>query len=157
MTAIYILCSCLMPLVASRSITKRSPSEIYDRRNSNEIFVGETQHKKACEVSVSRHRGQDMITCTRTGEQASTELDNKNIAHSCNQTYIYHGDQPFPSGCALYLGREGKHAKETEDTKECVDGERGGSLGIHQVFFVQEEIQLPHGHVTAGCSTYLKD
>ena len=155
--AIYILHCGLMALVDSSPITTRDPDKPYARRSPNQIHVGGTEeHKKVCEVSVHRQRDVDLILCT---SDKSTQLEKWNIAHSCIQTYTYnsHGDISLPSGCALILDNEGKHAQETPSTKECVDGERTGELGFHEVFFVQEVIKLPHGHVNTGCSTYYKD
>ena len=154
----YILFSGLMALVASSPITKRSPIEIYVRRNPNEIFVGGQEHKKVCEVDIRTQRfdGEfvDMKVCRPPGPGS------RNIAHSCKQEFIVHNDHLVPSACALHLvngAEEEKHAKLKPNTKECVHGEGSGSLGFHEVFFVQETIKLPYGHVNAGCSTYLKD
>ena len=56
-----------------------------------------------------------------------------------------------------------KLAKENPNTKKCVGGERAGSFGINEVFFVQETVKIRHQHlqaeetVNAGCSTYYKE
>ena len=154
--AIYILCSGMMALVASSPITTRGTDQLYDRRGPNEIHVGGRQEqKKVCEVSVRRHRGYNATVCT-SDKSMKLGPGGTNIGHSCEQEYYAHNGISVPSGCALYLETEVKHAEEKQNTRECVCGEGSGSLGIHEVFFVQE-ITISEVTVNAGCSTYYKD
>ena len=170
----YILCSGLMALVASNPITTRGPQQLYEIRNPNEIHVGPlgrtVEHLKVCEVEVRRDHCLDgycvdMIVCAKGQDTRPKGPWDGNTDYYCKQEYYsYNGISiSVASGCAFHPVGEEKHAKEMPNTKECVRGETARSLGINEVYFVQETVKIRNQDlqteetITVSCSTYYKE
>ena len=143
------------------------------RRNPNEIHVSRQEHRKVCEISVHERIINGVLVEARLCRNTASAIlgpGRRDVNHFCKQQFILHDNNLVPSGCALVLVKErnnkveeNKHAEETPGTRECVLGDRYGSLGTLDVFFVQETIEIRHLHlqtevtVNAGCSTYYKE